>query len=102
MRAQLLRADAEGYAQACLAIRHNDWRAGLAGIACPVQVVAGQQDAGTTVEMAQAITGAVPFNHLRTAVPFALSLALSLGLLIIARAFLRPRRIRAALDTNCR
>jgi glucan phosphoethanolaminetransferase (alkaline phosphatase superfamily) len=44
-----------------------------------------------------AVTGAVPFNHLRTAVPFALSLTLSLGLLVITRTFLRPRRIRAAL-----
>ena len=60
VRAELLRADAEGYARACLAIQPTDWLAQLGGIRCPVQVVAGLQDAGSTVAMAQAITGAVP------------------------------------------
>jgi glucan phosphoethanolaminetransferase (alkaline phosphatase superfamily) len=42
-----------------------------------------------------AITGAVPFDRTRTVLPFALSLALSLGLLVVARLYLRPRRIKA-------
>ena len=43
-----------------------------------------------------AITGAVPFDRLRTALHFLLALALSLALLVLARLFLRPRRVRAA------
>ena len=60
VRAQVLRADANGYAEACLAIRPVDWRAQLARIVCPVQVVAGSADLGSTVEMARAIVEAVP------------------------------------------
>ena len=60
VRAELLRADAEGYAQACLAIQPSDWLAQLARINCPVQVVAGQHDAGSTVAMAQAIADGIP------------------------------------------
>lgn len=56
----LLRADAEGYALAALAIQGADWRPGLASIRCPVQVVAGAQDAGSTVAMAQAIADGIP------------------------------------------
>lgn len=60
VRAQLLQADAAGYAEACLAIRPTDWRAQLPRINCPVQVVAGSADLGSTVEMAQAIVDGVP------------------------------------------
>jgi 3-oxoadipate enol-lactonase len=60
VRAQLLQAGAAGYAEACLAIRLADWRAQLAHIACPVQVVAGSADLGSTVDMAQAIVDGVP------------------------------------------
>jgi 3-oxoadipate enol-lactonase len=60
VRDQLLRADAEGYAQACLAIQPADWLAQLGGIRCPVQVVAGAQDAGSTVAMARAIADTIP------------------------------------------
>jgi len=60
VRAQVLRADAAGYAEACLAIRAADWRAQLAHIGCPVQVVAGSADLGSTVDMAQAIVEGVP------------------------------------------
>lgn len=59
VRAQLLRADAAGYAQACLAIRDTDWRGALGRITCPVQVVAGRADLGSTVAMAQAIVDGV-------------------------------------------
>ncbi len=65
VRAELLRADAEGYAQACLAIRPADWLGQLHRIACPVQVVAGRQDAGSTVAMAQAITDGIPDAQLQ-------------------------------------
>lgn len=60
VRAQVLQADAAGYAEACLAIRMADWRAQLPGIRCPVQVVAGSLDLGSTVAMAQAIVDGVP------------------------------------------
>ena len=60
VRAQVLRADAAGYAEACLAIQPVDWRAQLPRIRCPVQVVAGSVDLGSTVAMAQAIVDGVP------------------------------------------
>ena len=60
VRSALLRADAEGYALAALAIQGADWLPALCGIRCPVQVVAGAQDAGSTVAMAQDIAGAIP------------------------------------------
>jgi 3-oxoadipate enol-lactonase len=60
VRADLQRADPEGYALAALAIQPADWLASLGQIRCPVQVVAGAQDAGSTVAMAQAIAGAIP------------------------------------------
>lgn len=60
VHADLLRADAEGYALAALAIAQVDWLADLGRIRCPVQVVAGTQDAGSTVAMAQQIVDGVP------------------------------------------
>ncbi|MBL8351972.1 MAG: alpha/beta fold hydrolase [Burkholderiaceae bacterium] len=60
VRAQVLRADPAGYAEACLAIRAADWRAELGRIACPVQVVAGALDLGSTVAMAQEIADGIP------------------------------------------
>ena len=60
VRRDLLRADAEGYALAALAISQVDWSADLGRINCPVQVVAGAQDVGSTVAMAQQIADAVP------------------------------------------
>lgn len=60
VRVDLLRADAEGYALAALAIAPTDWTARLGGIRCPLQVVAGAQDAGSTVDMARQIADAVP------------------------------------------
>jgi 3-oxoadipate enol-lactonase len=60
VRATLLRADAESYALAALAISQVDWSADLGRITCPVQVVAGSQDVGSTVAMAQQIADAVP------------------------------------------
>ncbi len=64
VRSALLRADAEGYALAALAIQGADWLPALGGIRCPVQVVAGAQDAGSTVAMAQAIAGGIPSAQL--------------------------------------
>jgi 3-oxoadipate enol-lactonase len=64
VRADLLRADAEGYALAALAIQSADWLGGLSQIRCPVQVVAGALDAGSTVAMAQAIASGVPAGEL--------------------------------------
>ena len=60
VKAQVLRADAAGYAEACLAIRPADWRAELSRINCPVQVVAGRFDLGSTVAMAQEIVDGIP------------------------------------------
>jgi 3-oxoadipate enol-lactonase len=60
VRAQLLRAAAAGYAAACLAMAPVDWRAQLPRIRCPVQVVAGSLDPGSTVAMAQTIVDGVP------------------------------------------
>ena len=60
VRAQLLRADAPGYAATCEAIAAADWRAGLAALQCPVQVVSGALDVGTTPAMGQQIADAVP------------------------------------------
>jgi len=59
VRAQLLQADAAGYAQACLAIRGADWLAQLAQIRCPVQVVAGSADLGTPVALSQAVADGI-------------------------------------------
>jgi len=59
VRAQLLQADAAGYAQACLAIRGADWLAQLAQIRCPVQVVAGSADLGTPVALSQALADGI-------------------------------------------
>jgi len=59
VKAQVLRADAAGYAEACLAIRPADWRADLSRISCPVQVVAGRFDLGSTVAMAQEIVDGI-------------------------------------------
>lgn len=64
VRAQVLQADAAGYAEACLAIRAADWRAQLPSIRCPVQVVAGGLDLGSTVAMAQEIVDGVPCAQL--------------------------------------
>ena len=60
VRAQLLRADAEGYAATCEAIAAVDWQAGLGQIACPVQVISGALDPGSTPAMGQQISDAIP------------------------------------------
>jgi 3-oxoadipate enol-lactonase len=65
VRGDLLLADAEGYALAALAIAPANWSADLDRIRCPVQVVAGAQDPGATVAMAQQIVDAVPGAQLR-------------------------------------
>ena len=55
LQAQLLRADAAGYAASCQAIRHVDWLDGLAQVRCPTLVLAGARDVGATPAMGQAI-----------------------------------------------
>ena len=60
VRAQLMRADAEGYAATCEAIAAVDWQAGLGRIACPVQVISGALDPGSTPAMGQQISDAIP------------------------------------------
>ncbi len=58
---EVLRAtDPVAYADCCRAIRDVDWRAGLARIACPTLVIAGELDGGTPPAMSQAIADAVP------------------------------------------
>ena len=59
VHADVLRANAPGYALACEAIAPADWTAQLAQITCPVRVVAGSQDAGSTVAMGQVIADAI-------------------------------------------
>jgi 3-oxoadipate enol-lactonase len=60
VRAQLLRADAQGYIASCKAIRHVNWAAGLEKINCPTAVLCGSEDLGTTPAMNKAIAQAVP------------------------------------------
>lgn len=59
VRAQLLRADAEGYAAAALAIRGADWRAELGQVRCPTLVISGEHDPGTTPAMGQTLADAI-------------------------------------------
>ncbi len=60
VRAQLLRADAAGYAASCQAIRHVDWLDALAQVRCPTLVLAGARDVGATPAMGQAIAERIP------------------------------------------
>ena len=55
---------AAGYAGCCHAIRRLDLTAKLGAITCPVQVVVGEQDAGTPVAMSKAICEAIPGSEL--------------------------------------
>lgn len=55
LHAQLLRADAAGYAASCQAIRHVNWLDSLAQVQCPTLVLAGACDIGATPAMGQAI-----------------------------------------------
>jgi 3-oxoadipate enol-lactonase len=60
LHAQLLRADAPGYAASCQAIRSVDWLAALAQVRCPTLVLSGARDVGATPAMGQAIAERVP------------------------------------------
>ena len=53
-----------GYAGCCHAIRKLDLTAKLGAIGCPVQVVVGEQDVGTPVEMSRTISNAIPGSEL--------------------------------------
>lgn len=60
LRAQLLRANAAGYAATCQAIRHVDWLSSLPQVQCPTLVIAGARDEGATPAMGLAIAQAIP------------------------------------------
>jgi len=53
VREVLQRTDATGYAACCHAVAGVDWLARLGEIRCPTAVIAGAQDVGTPVAMAQ-------------------------------------------------
>ena len=59
-RAQLLRTDPAGYAATCPAVRDVDWLDRLAEIRCPALVIAGREDIGATVAMAEAMQQRIP------------------------------------------
>jgi 3-oxoadipate enol-lactonase len=62
VRRKLLQCDAAGYAASCAAVAQVDWQDELHRVRCPVLVIAGAHDVGTTPEMgrriAQRIAGA--------------------------------------------
>ena len=60
VRAQLLRADAAGYAASCEAIAPADHLCALGRIACPTLVISAALDPGSTPAMGQQIADAVP------------------------------------------
>lgn len=59
-REVLLRTDPAGYAACCHAVAGVDWLERLHEIRCPTLVIAGAQDVGTPVAMAQQIAGRIP------------------------------------------
>jgi 3-oxoadipate enol-lactonase len=59
-RELLLRTDPRGYAACCHAVAGVDWLDRLGEIRCPTLVIAGAQDVGTPVAMAQQIAGRIP------------------------------------------
>ncbi len=59
VHAQLLGADPKGYAAACRALIATDWRDALGAIAVPTAVVAGRQDLGSTVAMAEELAARI-------------------------------------------
>lgn len=63
LRAQLLRADAAGYAASCQAIRHVSWLDALGQVRCPTLVLAGARDIGATPVMGQAIAERIAGAH---------------------------------------
>ncbi len=54
----------DGYVGCCHAIRTLDITGRLGKIACPVQIIVGDQDAGTPVAMSEAIRDAIPGSTL--------------------------------------
>ncbi len=58
-REVLLRTDPAGYAACCHAVAGVDWLDRLHEIRCPTLVIAGAQDVGTPVAMAQQIAGRI-------------------------------------------
>jgi 3-oxoadipate enol-lactonase len=59
VRAQLLGADAAGYAASCEAIQGADWLGLLRNVVCPTLVISAAQDPGSTPAMGQQIADAV-------------------------------------------
>jgi len=56
-RATVLRTDAKGYVACCHAIANVDWLDRLDQVRCPTLIIAGEQDMGAPVAMAQAMAG---------------------------------------------
>ena len=54
-RSTVLRTDAKGYVACCHAVANVDWLDRLADVRCPTLIIAGEQDAGAPVAMAQAV-----------------------------------------------
>lgn len=52
--------DVEAYAESCRMLGNCDQRAALAGFAFPVEIVVGEEDYATPIEMAEAMKAAVP------------------------------------------
>ncbi len=59
VHAQLLRADAAGYAASCEALAAADWSSSLSLVRCPTRVISGALDPGSTPAMGQLIADAI-------------------------------------------
>lgn len=59
-RRRFLDGNADGYADACIALRDADLRAGLARIRAPTLVVTGSEDPVTTPDMGRALAASIP------------------------------------------
>jgi 3-oxoadipate enol-lactonase len=59
-RERFLAGNAEGYMDACLALRDADLRSGLSRITAPTLVVTGSEDPVTTPDMGRALAEAIP------------------------------------------
>jgi 3-oxoadipate enol-lactonase len=63
-RATVLRCDPEGYAACCEAIANTDWLERLRSVSCPTLIIAGGQDVGAPVSMAQAMAERIAGSQL--------------------------------------
>jgi 3-oxoadipate enol-lactonase len=63
VRRKLLQCDAAGYAASCAAVAQVDWQDELHRVRCPVLVIAGAHDVGTTPEMGRSIAERIAGAH---------------------------------------